>query len=83
MKTKFKAGDARKSYAIEQPEPLLHFALCSGSYSDPAVDTSALTISIVEYVILLKHNLILHAKKYIRACPEYITIVLANKHLIF
>ncbi|PRQ23516.1 putative ternary complex factor MIP1, leucine-zipper [Rosa chinensis] len=37
MKTKFKAGDARKSYAIEQPEPLLHFALCSGSYSDPAV----------------------------------------------
>lgn len=37
MKTKFKAGDARKAYAIEHPEPLLHFALCSGSYSDPAV----------------------------------------------
>ncbi|KAL6213496.1 hypothetical protein ACLB2K_012943 [Fragaria x ananassa] len=37
MKTKFKAGDARKSYAIEHTEPLLHFALCSGSYSDPAV----------------------------------------------
>ena len=37
-KTKFKVGDARKAYAIEHPEPLLHFALCSGSYSDPAVD---------------------------------------------
>ncbi|KAK7816184.1 hypothetical protein CFP56_000638, partial [Quercus suber] len=36
--TKFKVGDARKAYAIEHPEPLLHFALCSGSYSDPAVD---------------------------------------------
>ncbi|XP_065624932.1 uncharacterized protein LOC112008275 [Quercus suber] len=36
-KTKFKVGDARKAYAIEHPEPLLHFALCSGSYSDPAV----------------------------------------------
>lgn len=38
-KTKFKVGDARKAYAIEHPEPLLHFALCSGSYSDPAVRT--------------------------------------------
>ncbi|CAB4290284.1 unnamed protein product [Prunus armeniaca] len=37
MKTKFKVGDARKAYAIEHPEPLLHFALCSGSHSDPAV----------------------------------------------
>ncbi|KAL5562581.1 hypothetical protein UlMin_032328 [Ulmus minor] len=36
-KTKFKAGDARKAFAIEYPEPLLHFALCSGSQSDPAV----------------------------------------------
>ncbi|XP_043714243.1 uncharacterized protein LOC122662623 isoform X2 [Telopea speciosissima] len=36
-KTKFKAGDDRQAYAIEQPEPLLHFALCSGSHSDPAV----------------------------------------------
>ncbi|KAJ0076799.1 hypothetical protein Patl1_36314 [Pistacia atlantica] len=30
-------GDARKAYAIEHPEPRLHFALCSGSYSDPVV----------------------------------------------
>ncbi|XP_057421007.1 uncharacterized protein LOC130715031 [Lotus japonicus] len=36
-KTKFKAGDGRQAYAIEHPEPLLHFALCSGNHSDPAV----------------------------------------------
>ncbi|CAI8609182.1 unnamed protein product [Vicia faba] len=36
-RTKFKAGDGRQAYAIEQPEPLLHFALCSGNHSDPAV----------------------------------------------
>ncbi|KAI3840987.1 hypothetical protein MKX03_018218 [Papaver bracteatum] len=36
-RTKFKAGDDRKAYAIDQTEPLLHFALCSGSHSDPAV----------------------------------------------
>ncbi|XVF00643.1 hypothetical protein REPUB_Repub04eG0018700 [Reevesia pubescens] len=35
-KTKFKVGDPRRAYAIESQEPLLHFALCSGSYSDPA-----------------------------------------------
>ncbi|CAK9142610.1 unnamed protein product [Ilex paraguariensis] len=36
-KARFKAGDLRKAYAIEHPEPLLRFALCSGSHSDPAV----------------------------------------------
>ncbi|KAM7506942.1 hypothetical protein LguiA_017395 [Lonicera macranthoides] len=36
-RTKFKAGDDRQAYAIVRPEPLLHFALCSGSHSDPAV----------------------------------------------
>ncbi|XVE94092.1 hypothetical protein REPUB_Repub01dG0251100 [Reevesia pubescens] len=36
-KSKFKVGDPRRAYAIESPERLLHFALCSGSYSDPAV----------------------------------------------
>ncbi|XP_073281128.1 uncharacterized protein [Primulina huaijiensis] len=36
-RTKFKSGDARQKYAIERPEPLLHFALSSGSHSDPAV----------------------------------------------
>ncbi|KAK9108766.1 hypothetical protein Sjap_016826 [Stephania japonica] len=36
-RTKFRAGDERLAYCITQPEPLLHFALCSGSHSDPAV----------------------------------------------
>ncbi|OAY78848.1 hypothetical protein ACMD2_08161, partial [Ananas comosus] len=34
---KNKAGNKLGDYAIEQYEPLLHFALCSGSHSDPAV----------------------------------------------
>ncbi|XP_016497358.2 uncharacterized protein LOC107816180 isoform X1 [Nicotiana tabacum] len=33
-KQKFKAGDTRKGYAIERPDPRLRFALCSGSHSD-------------------------------------------------
>ncbi|ESW27993.1 hypothetical protein PHAVU_003G250200 [Phaseolus vulgaris] len=37
LRTKFKAGDGRQAYGIEHPEPLLHFALCSGNHSDPAV----------------------------------------------
>ncbi|KAI3768403.1 hypothetical protein L2E82_19061 [Cichorium intybus] len=36
-RTKFKSGDARQNYAIDHPEPLLHFALSSGCHSDPAV----------------------------------------------
>ncbi|KAK3021780.1 hypothetical protein RJ639_045102 [Escallonia herrerae] len=36
-KAKFKAGDARRAYAVGIPQPLLHFALCSGSHSDPMV----------------------------------------------
>ncbi|XP_027345815.1 uncharacterized protein LOC113857805 isoform X2 [Abrus precatorius] len=36
-RTKFRAGDGRQAYAIEHPEPLLHFALCSGNHSDPAI----------------------------------------------
>ncbi|KAG8642556.1 hypothetical protein MANES_12G096700v8 [Manihot esculenta] len=36
-RSKFKTGDRRQAYALENPEPLLHFALCSGSHSDPAV----------------------------------------------
>ncbi|KAJ4715014.1 Ternary complex factor MIP1, leucine-zipper [Melia azedarach] len=34
---KFKSGDERQAYAIQHSESLLHFALCSGSHSDPAV----------------------------------------------
>ncbi|ESQ48004.1 hypothetical protein EUTSA_v10020599mg [Eutrema salsugineum] len=36
-KSKGKAGDLSKDYAITHPEPLLHFALCSGNLSDPSV----------------------------------------------
>ncbi|XP_065873373.1 uncharacterized protein [Euphorbia lathyris] len=36
-RSKFKTADERQAYAIEHPESLLHFALCSGSHSDPAV----------------------------------------------
>ncbi|KAK1358738.1 Cytochrome c biogenesis protein CCS1 [Heracleum sosnowskyi] len=36
-KSKLKAGDPRKAYAIRRPQPLLKFALASGSYCDPMV----------------------------------------------
>ncbi|XP_059623749.1 uncharacterized protein LOC132266786 isoform X2 [Cornus florida] len=36
-KTKLKTGDEQQAYAIDHQEPLLYFALCSGSHSDPAV----------------------------------------------
>ncbi|KAK4774043.1 hypothetical protein SAY87_029062 [Trapa incisa] len=36
-KTKFKTGDDRQAFAIDHPEPLLHFALSCGSRSDPAI----------------------------------------------
>ncbi|PQQ19183.1 hypothetical protein Pyn_23719 [Prunus yedoensis var. nudiflora] len=34
---KLKTGSIRHAYKLEYPEPLVHFALCSGAYSDPAV----------------------------------------------
>ncbi|KAI4388534.1 hypothetical protein MLD38_000854 [Melastoma candidum] len=34
---KSKTGSASHTYALEYPEPLVHFALCSGTYSDPPV----------------------------------------------
>ncbi|XP_059635344.1 uncharacterized protein LOC132277508 [Cornus florida] len=34
---KLKTGNVKHIYAMEYPEPLVHFALCSGAYSDPAV----------------------------------------------
>ncbi|XP_038682438.1 uncharacterized protein LOC119982905 [Tripterygium wilfordii] len=36
-KMKFKIEDGKRAYALDHPEPRLCFALCSGSYSDPAV----------------------------------------------
>ncbi|XP_043712406.1 uncharacterized protein LOC122661145 isoform X2 [Telopea speciosissima] len=34
---KFNPGSNGHVYALDYPEPLVHFALCSGAYSDPAV----------------------------------------------
>ncbi|XP_065880283.1 uncharacterized protein [Euphorbia lathyris] len=34
---KSKTGSVKHVYALEYPEPLVHFALCTGTYSDPAV----------------------------------------------
>ncbi|KAG6511013.1 uncharacterized protein LOC121975494 [Zingiber officinale] len=36
-RVKIKDSDEWKAYAIESPEPLIRFALCSGNHSDPAV----------------------------------------------
>ncbi|KAG6434900.1 hypothetical protein SASPL_106544 [Salvia splendens] len=36
---KVKGGKSRHAFAIEYPEPLVHFAVSSGAYSDPAVRT--------------------------------------------
>ncbi|KAJ0987141.1 hypothetical protein J5N97_005497 [Dioscorea zingiberensis] len=33
----FKKGNGKHSYTLNHPEPLAHFALSSGAYSDPAV----------------------------------------------
>ncbi|KAL3700252.1 hypothetical protein R1sor_018274 [Riccia sorocarpa] len=35
--SRFRPGDGRKPYALEKAEPLVCFALCCGSRSDPAV----------------------------------------------
>ncbi|XP_042493210.1 uncharacterized protein LOC122072847 isoform X2 [Macadamia integrifolia] len=34
---KFNTGSNGHVFALDYPEPLVHFALCSGAYSDPAV----------------------------------------------
>ncbi|KAJ9551752.1 hypothetical protein OSB04_015797 [Centaurea solstitialis] len=34
---KYKSRDVRKAYAMKHPQPLVYFALCSGSLSDPMV----------------------------------------------
>lgn len=34
---KLKGRSIKHEYALEYPEPLVHFALCSGDYFDPAV----------------------------------------------
>ncbi|XP_058073313.1 uncharacterized protein LOC131222306 [Magnolia sinica] len=34
---KFRTGNGKHMYELDHPEPLVHFALCSGAYSDPMV----------------------------------------------
>ncbi|XP_010548378.1 PREDICTED: uncharacterized protein LOC104819817 [Tarenaya hassleriana] len=34
---KFRTSDEQQELSLDHPEPLLHFALCSGSHSDPAI----------------------------------------------
>ncbi|KAJ0260397.1 Uncharacterized protein HA466_0066040 [Hirschfeldia incana] len=34
---KFRTGDEHQEYSLDHSEPLLYFALCSGSHSDPAI----------------------------------------------
>ncbi|XP_010429318.1 PREDICTED: uncharacterized protein LOC104713812 [Camelina sativa] len=34
---KFRTGDEHQEYSLDHSEPLLHFALCSGNHSDPAI----------------------------------------------
>lgn len=64
---KFKTGDERKTFGIDHPEPLLYFALSSGSHSDPAVihllrslssisSTCDLIAHILEYCLSIQHT---------------------------
>ncbi|KAF3556914.1 hypothetical protein F2Q69_00016535 [Brassica cretica] len=34
---KFRTGDEHQEYSLDHSEPLVYFALCSGSHSDPAI----------------------------------------------
>jgi len=40
-KWKSRDKDELQGFAVDRPEPLVHFALSSGSYSDPVVRTAA------------------------------------------
>lgn len=57
-RTKFKIGDERQTYIVDRPEPLLHFALCSGSHSDPAVtfELTALVLHFSCFSVVLFHT---------------------------
>lgn len=43
------AGGAKHAYAIEYPEPLVHFALSLGASSDPAVMDDLLLLLLKNY----------------------------------
>lgn len=55
-KSKLKDGEVKKTYGIGSPQPLVKFALTSGSYSDPMVKS----LQISSHVIKLSWN---HSKK--------------------
>jgi len=40
-----KSGSSIHPYALRHPEPIAHFALSTGAFSDPPVSTTLLTIS--------------------------------------
>lgn len=46
---KLVAGGAKHAYAIEYPEPLVHFALSLGASSDPAVMDDLLLLLLKNY----------------------------------
>lgn len=47
------AGSSKHAYALEYPEPLVHFALCLGAYSDPAVRLDVLQPQIFYFSSLI------------------------------
>lgn len=59
---KLKAGNSRHALAIEYPEPLVHFAVSSGAYSDPAVCTLQFhSFVIYTFAVVLLSNWIVGA----------------------
>uniref|UniRef100_A0A2N9F3F2 DUF547 domain-containing protein n=1 Tax=Fagus sylvatica TaxID=28930 RepID=A0A2N9F3F2_FAGSY len=54
---KFKTGSIKHVYALEYPEPQVHFALCSGAYSDPPVRVYTAK-NIFQYLRLAKEEFI-------------------------
>jgi hypothetical protein len=51
-----KAGHEWRAFAVAQSEPLLRFALCSGSHSDPAVSNKFRKLGVVVPEYLLKQT---------------------------
>ncbi|KAF6160914.1 hypothetical protein GIB67_025449 [Kingdonia uniflora] len=55
--TKFQTGSDKHPYALDYPEPLVHFALSSGAHSDPAVRVYTAK-SVFQVLKLAKHEFI-------------------------
>ncbi|KAJ8772604.1 hypothetical protein K2173_027781 [Erythroxylum novogranatense] len=65
---KLRNGNIKHVYALEYPEPLVHFALCSGAYSDPPVRVYS-SKNIFEELRLAKEEFI-QARVYIQNQKE-------------